>query len=76
MPMKWPGPGANVPGSVLLHAQVRCCPNVPERAGVLASYPESLRRPHTRRTRSPGLKRRVKRAVRSAKRHIAVLAGR
>jgi len=26
MPMKWRGPAENVPGSVLLHAQVRCCP--------------------------------------------------
>jgi len=30
----------------------------------------------SRRTRSPGLKRRVKRGVRSARRHLAILAGR
>ena len=50
-------------------------PIIPDREGVLENYPDSLRR-RCLRQQSPGLKRRVKRAARSARRHIAILAGR
>ena len=36
--MKWRGPAENVPGSVLLHAQVRCCPRHPADQGRAQAY--------------------------------------
>ena len=49
-------------------------PNGPDRADALENYPASSRRRHLRQ-RSPGLKRRVKQAAQSARRHMAIWAG-
>ena len=49
-------------------------PIILDREGVLGNYPASSRRQRPRR-RSPGLKRGVNRAVRSARRRIAFLTG-
>ena len=50
-------------------------PNIPDREGVLENYPASSRGLRLRQ-RPPGPKRRVKRTVQSASRHITILAGR
>jgi hypothetical protein len=47
-------------------------PNIPDRVGVRENYPASSRRRRPRQ-RSPGLKRRVKRAGHSAGRNIAMI---